>query len=128
MDSDIDSNPVADSSTGHRYDEDNVILSISTRRDGPRAIVDIEGELDLAGVETLKEQVRSVVDQEATSVLEVDAGQVAFVDSCGLAALVTIRSDALSAGIAFRMTAASDHFLRVVKLAGLEEWLVPTSD
>jgi anti-sigma B factor antagonist len=101
-----------------------VVLSISAHRRGTRARIEIDGELDLSGAETLKEQARTVLTDDTTS-LELDLGKVRFIDSTGLTALLAIHADAVSADTAFRVIAASEHFLRVVKLAGIDDLFAP---
>jgi anti-sigma B factor antagonist len=100
-------------------------LTISSRRDGARTIVVIDGELDPEGVGPLREEARRALASGA-EVLEIDASRVRFVDSVGLSALLAIQSGATQTGMAFRIAAASDQFLRVVKLAGLSDILFPT--
>lgn len=101
-----------------------VVLSISSRRRGGRATIEIEGELDMQGTGRLKDELRKVLT-DGTEVVEVDASQVRFVDSAGLTALLSLQSDTADAGAAFRVAGASAQFTRVVRLAGLDDVLLP---
>lgn len=121
--------PVATSATSRHFPEGDelggrVVLSISSRRSGSRAVIEIEGELDMQGTEPLKAELQKVLS-DPIDVVEVDASRVRFVDSAGLTALLAIQTGATDAGTEFRVAAASDQFTRVVTLAGLDDLLLP---
>jgi anti-anti-sigma factor len=122
--SDMGKDRLSDSLTGDEL-AGQPPLSISSRRNGARAVLDIDGELDLAGTERLIDEARDLLATGAT-ISEVDATRVTFIDSAGLTALLAIQSDATAAGIAFAVAAASDVFLRTVDLAGLRDQLSPS--
>jgi anti-sigma B factor antagonist len=102
-----------------------VVLSISSRRSGSRAVIEIDGELDMQGTAPLKAELQKVL-ANAVDLVEIDASRVRFVDSAGLTALLAVQADATNAGMGFRVAAASDQFTRVVNLAGLDDVLLPT--
>jgi anti-anti-sigma factor len=100
------------------------VLGISSHRHGTRAVIDIDGELDLRGVDALQDVAHKVLASPATGI-EIDATDVRFIDSTGLRAVLAIRHDVIRAGLGFRVTAASDHFRRIATLAGLYDVLFP---
>lgn len=123
MGSDTEGNPMSDFLPGDELGG-RVVLSISSRRSGPRATIEIDGELDMEGTERLKAELRKVLTN-GLEVVEIDASQVRFVDSAGLTALLAMQADATDAGVTFRVAGASDQFVRVVNLAGLGDVLLP---
>jgi anti-anti-sigma factor len=123
MGSDSEGNPASDFLTGDELGG-RVVLSISSRRRGSHATIEIEGELDMQGTARLKDELRKVLT-DGIDVVEIDASQVRFVDSAGLTALLAAQAAAAEAGAAFRVAGASAQFARVVNLAGLGDLLLP---
>lgn len=124
--------PLSASASGQPYPDGDelggrVVLSISSRRSGSRATIEIDGELDMEGTERLKAELRKVLT-DTIEVVEVDARKVRFVDSAGLTALLAIQAETTDAGATFRVASASDQFARVVNLAGLGDVLLPAAD
>jgi anti-anti-sigma factor len=96
-------------------------FTIVVRRDGPHAIVEICGELDLHESARFEEQVSATLTDVAT--IELDASGLTFIDSAGLQALLAARDGARERGIDFRFTAVSEQVARVVEVAGLHDLL-----
>ena len=96
-------------------------FTIAVRREGPHAIVEIAGELDLHESARFEEQVSAALTDVAT--IELDASGLTFIDSAGLQALLAARDDARERGIHFRFTAVSEQVARVVEVAGLHDLL-----
>jgi anti-anti-sigma factor len=90
---------------------------------GDPAVITVVGEIDLLTATSLAAPLRALIDGRRTSRIEVDLGQVPFMDSTGIQVLVAARSDAKAAGIGFRVRAASDAVKRVLGLTGLLESL-----
>lgn len=71
--------------------DDGPELELEVRRDGPRVVVNVRGELDASAapdLETLSE--RLIAD--GVRYLELDLSQASFLDSSGLRVILTIRS------------------------------------
>jgi anti-anti-sigma factor len=122
---DIDPGHVVGRRGGKMVDDDSSdeVLSISSRQEGDRAVVEIEGELDDAGAGRLAAEVQSMLAGRV-EVLEIDAGGLTFVDSAGLRALVLARAAAEDAGTNFRISAISEPIARVMEISGLSEVLL----
>jgi anti-sigma B factor antagonist len=103
------------------------VLSISSRRDGPRVVVELVGELDLHGSDRLAVEVQQALS-EPVEVLEIDATRLMFADSAGLRAVLLARAEAERSGAAFRITAVSPPVGRVIEIAGLSDLLLPAAD
>jgi anti-anti-sigma factor len=114
--SDTEENRAGETVPGSKLGGD-LLLSVSSQRHGSRAAVEISGELDLSGTEMLKTKLREVITDEVDTV-EIDA-------SVGLTLLLAFRLNATKSGVAFRVVAASDQYVRVVRLAGLDTELLP---
>lgn len=99
-------------------------FTIAGRRDGPRAVVEVGGELDLQSVETVKSTVGAVL-ADGVRTVDIDASRLRFIDSVGLTALLHVRAAAIQAGIGFRVTAASEQLVRLVAIAGADDLLLP---
>jgi anti-sigma B factor antagonist len=94
-------------------------FTIAVLRDGPHAIIEIAGELDLHESARFEEQVSATLTDVAT--VAVDASGLTFIDSAGLQALLVARDGARERGIEFRFTAVSEQVARVVEVAGLQD-------
>ncbi len=92
---------------------------------GDPAVVTVVGEIDLLTAPSLAAPLRALIDGRRTLRIDVDLGQVPFIDSTGIQVLAAARSDAKAAGIIFRVRAASDAVKRVLGLTGLLESLGP---
>lgn len=123
MGSDTEENRAGETVPGSKLGGD-LLLSVSSQRHGSRAVVEISGELDLSGTETLKTKLREVITDDVDTV-EIDTSGLSFIDSVGLTLLLAFRLNATKSGVAFRVVAASDQYVRVVRLAGLDTELLP---
>lgn len=90
---------------------------------GDPAVVTVVGEIDLLTASSLAAPLRALIDGRRASRIEVDLGQVPFMDSTGIQVLAAARSDANAAGIVFGVRTASDAVKRVLGLTGLLESL-----
>lgn len=100
------------------------VLVISTRRDGNRAILTLEGELDLHGSDQLSAAVDEAL-RDRVEVVELDATRLTFADSAGLRAVLLARTAAERSGALLRLTKVSDSVGRVIDIAGLGDVLLP---
>jgi anti-anti-sigma factor len=98
-----------------------LVLRVASRRDGPRAVVVLEGELDMDGADRLTSEVRVHLADQVERI-EVDGLALAFVDSAGLRTLLSLQSEVSAAGVAFAV-AASPHLTRLLQLTGLSDVL-----
>lgn len=79
-------------------------------------IVSLHGQLDLANAD----EVRDALIRVAGSTVVVDLTDVQFLDSSGIAALLSARKKILQAGNGFKLRGASGIVNRVFELTGLE--------
>lgn len=79
-------------------------------------IVSLHGQLDLANAG----QVRDAVIRVAGSTVVVDLTDLRFLDSSGIAALLSARKQILQSGNGFELRGASGIVRRVLEVTGLE--------
>lgn len=95
-------------------------LSIAVHHAGSRSIVTLTGELDLAAVDAFSTALREVRAAGSKRV-EVDAGELTFVDSAGLQALLVARRVTVAGGGAFTLVHVSPALRRMLALSGLAD-------
>ena len=104
-------------------DRDAGGFSVSTRREGARGLIALEGELDLHTADELTNAVSGLLEQKVARV-EVDAGGLSFADSAGLRAVLMARAAAEDAGATFGVTVVSASVERLIEITGLSDLLV----
>jgi anti-sigma B factor antagonist len=97
-------------------------ITITTRRDGDSAVIEVSGELDLHSSGDLASAISLVLD-DSPSDIGIDAGGLSFADSAGLRALLLARNDAEAQGVPLRLTKVSDPLDRLLEMTGLREIL-----
>jgi anti-anti-sigma factor len=97
-------------------------LEISTRSDGRRAVVELGGELDLAGVPAFSSTVADLLDGSPRSI-DVDAAGLRFIDSAGLQALLVAQKEAADAGVELGIVKSSVAVDRILAMTGLDQQL-----
>jgi anti-sigma B factor antagonist len=90
------------------------------------AVVCPAGEVDLASAPRLATALANVLACPGVTTVVVDLAGVTFLDSSGLATLVTAWHDAQEAGVALRLTpTARPHVAQVLSITGVDELLRP---
>jgi anti-anti-sigma factor len=99
------------------------VLSMTSRRDGHRAVVELVGELDLDGSGHLAREVASVLG-DPVEIVDIDAARLTFTDSSGLRSLLQARDAAAHTGATLRLSAVSPEVARILDIAGLTDVLL----
>ena len=110
------------------------MAAVATRKDG-RLMVRVEqggdsrtvralGELDIASADTLAEELRHVWRCDAAPIV-LDLGEVDFIDSMGLRALIAVAKHSRETGNRVRIRQDSAAVRRVITVTGLEGSLPP---
>ncbi|PWU45040.1 hypothetical protein DLE60_28815 [Micromonospora globispora] len=97
------------------------ILSLVHGREGPAAVVEVRGPLDMDTVHLLVDVVDSVMAGQPPPVLVLDLGQVNFFCAAGITALLTARRRAASDGCALLVRNPSRITRTVLGIAGLAD-------
>ena len=97
-----------------------MVLSVSVRHDATGgARVSVAGDVDLATVGQLDQDIAAAVDADQTTSIVVDLGEVAFLDSSGIASLLKGRRLADELGKPYRVTGATGIVREVLDLTGV---------
>jgi anti-anti-sigma factor len=97
-------------------------ITVTTRRDGDTAVVELSGELDLHSSGELTATLTRVL-ASSPATIGIDARGLSFADSAGLRALLLARNDAEERGVTLRLTHVSDPLDRLLEMTGLREVL-----
>lgn len=94
-------------------------ISISRTTAGNVPIVAVTGDVDVYSAPALKDKITELVGA-GESTLIVDLGNVAFLDSTGLGALVEARTATTEAGGALPLVCNQERILKLFTITGLD--------
>jgi anti-sigma B factor antagonist len=103
-----------------RQSEDTTPFDISTAAQDGRLLVTPEGELDLTTVPLLEQRLTDVLPGGKTVL---DLSRVSFIDSTGIALLVSISATAREHAWHLELRDPSPHVERLISLTGVAELL-----
>lgn len=98
------------------------VVEISSEREDKRYVIALAGELDIAGVDRVTQE---LLRAEATDVSEVvlDLGELTFIDSSGIAVILAADARSRADGGRLRLTGGSAAVMRVFAVSGLADRL-----
>lgn len=96
--------------------------SVSFDDSGSVLTVTCTGELDLTAEQDLVASVTTAVERSSATAVVVELGDVTFLDSSGLRALLTCREHALERNLTFSIGGCSDAVQRLLEVAGVTDW------
>ena len=97
-----------------------VTVDLGTGGSDARPVVRVAGEIDIETSPLLEEQLQAVLDEGHASVL-VDLGQVTFLDSTGLSALIGGLRRCQGAGGELHLASPRPNVRKVLEVTGLVE-------
>ena len=103
---------------GHYDWEDPVDLSLTTRNEGERSVIEVGGEIDVYTAPKLRETLISLVDNGRYH-LVVDLEKVDFLDSTGLGVLVGGLKRVRTHDGSLSLVCTSERLLKVFRITGL---------
>jgi len=92
--------------------------------DGSRTLT-IGGEIDLAGIDALREAITTAVERDSVRRLTLDLDEVTFLDSSGIGTLVSGRNLAIGHGAVLSVVNATGMVRAVLELTGVLAILSP---
>jgi anti-anti-sigma factor len=104
------------------------VIHTRTVTDPDRTVLTVAGEVDMVGVPSLVEAIRTAITRPGAALVEIDLTDVTFLDSAGIAALVQGRGVADGAGVRLRVVAADGMVRRVLEVTGVWEHLHERAD
>jgi stage II sporulation protein AA (anti-sigma F factor antagonist) len=102
--------------------DDLIQLSCQVSPDG-LATVALRGDLDLATADRTVRYIADVIDHHDGPV-SADLSELAFCDACGLGALIRVTAYAGQAGRRVELTSPSRAVARIMRLTGVDEWML----
>jgi anti-sigma B factor antagonist len=97
-------------------------LQIALRREGERALVALDGELDMASAPLLQEVVDGA-ELDPQTMLVLDLQSLQFIDSTGLRAILSVREQCRARGQQFAVTRGTPQVQRLLDITGVSEHL-----
>ena len=104
-----------------RVCEDGV-LSVQVEPRGGELVIRASGELDIASVKRLEDELSRALDSDASAVV-LDLGGVSFIDSTGLRVLLLAAKLATANGKPLSMVRITEPVREVIALSGVERSL-----
>ena len=95
-------------------------LSLTTKRNGTRAIVHVKGDLDAFSAPTLEAEVAHLIAGSTNDVV-FDLSATGFLDSSGLRALLVAERSVLDNGGQITLRAPSEPVARLLEITGLSD-------
>lgn len=90
-------------------------------------VLGVSGDVDVAVVDDLLTRARDLLSR-TTGDLVLDLGEVTFIDSSGLGALVRIRKSAAEKGVSLRLVNVPASVSRIFDLTGLSDLFFADDD
>jgi len=97
-------------------------MKIQWIRSGKKLTCILEGELGHREALAVMAEIPKAVPAGAPSMVELDMSRVGFMDSSGIAVVLTARKNCLKCGAGFRVTGVQPQAMRVFTAAGLEKY------
>jgi anti-anti-sigma factor len=94
-------------------------LSLDRSNDGDRIVLCAAGEIDSSNCGSLESLLGTIAVERATPQVDIDLGEVTFIDSSGLRALIVGQRAIVKAGGTLRITSASSSVRRLFEITGL---------
>jgi anti-anti-sigma factor len=95
------------------------LVDLVTSSTAPHLI--LSGEVDLSVAEDIRESGAEMAARVAPGKLVIDLGDVTFIDSSGLGALISLRNAARQSGADLVLTRVSPAVARLFELAGVQD-------
>ncbi|HEX6026950.1 MAG TPA: STAS domain-containing protein [Solirubrobacter sp.] len=93
--------------------------ALRAERRGKALEVVATGDLDMAAAFRLENELDALLAENDPEALVLDLGQVTFVDSAGIGALLSVREQAIRRGVELKIARVSSPVRRVLDLAGV---------
>ena len=95
-------------------------MAFDVRKSGDHAKIILSGDVDLQTTADLKSEIQNITDARQ---LDIDASQVTYIDSSGVAVLLLARQHCSQNNIALSLSSISDAVNRVLQIAKLDAML-----
>lgn len=110
------------SAADYRTESTRLALTSSVTSSGVICLT-VAGEIDIGTVNHLRDRVMQVVREPGVTTLLLDFGPLRFLDSSGIAALITAHRAAQEQGVSFAITNCQGTVRHVLEVTGVYEVL-----
>jgi anti-sigma B factor antagonist len=97
-----------------------VDLTLNTRSQGDRTVLEVAGEVDVYTGPTLRDRISDLLDSGSHD-LVVDLGRVDFIDSTGLGVLVGALNRTRELGGTLQLVCSQERVLKLLRITGLDQ-------
>jgi anti-sigma B factor antagonist len=97
-----------------------VDLTLNTRSEADRTVLEVAGEVDVYTGTTLRDRISGLLDSGVRDLI-VDLGRVDFIDSTGLGVLVGALNRARELGGSLQLVCAQERVLKLLRITGLDQ-------
>jgi anti-sigma B factor antagonist len=97
-----------------------VDLTLNTRSEADRTVLEVAGEVDVYTGTTLRDRISGLLDSGVHDLI-VDLGRVDFIDSTGLGVLVGALNRARELGGSLQLVCAQERVLKLLRITGLDQ-------
>ena len=97
-------------------------IEVSTRKKGDVAIIDIKGDVTALSGETIEETYQQLIKEGSTKIVFV-FDKNCYINSGGIAILISIVAESQEHEQTIRVTGLSDHFQKIFDMVGLTRYL-----
>jgi anti-anti-sigma factor len=98
-------------------------IEVATSDDATRSVLTVGGEIDVGSAHEIDAVVAVVAGWSETKDIVVEMGNVTFIDSSGIAALLRCRQQIDKAGLGFSVVGARGMPLTVLEITGVLPYL-----
>lgn len=96
-------------------------LEVSSVVDGATGRVLVKGEVDVSNADALRNAVSALLERDGVERVEVDLGQVPYIDSTGIGVLVGATHRAAEVGREVRAVNVQANVARIFGMLGVDE-------
>ncbi|MFG1603888.1 STAS domain-containing protein [Actinoplanes sp. NPDC049265] len=96
-------------------------LDLGVRKQGPVVVITVAGELDMATVPALAEEIAATLDRMSPLTLTLDLSEVCFFSAAGITALLDARTTVADRGAHLTLRNPSPIVHQIMRLGGVDE-------
>lgn len=96
-------------------------MHVNFTQEGSRVVISLEGDLDFTTRDGFESELRRIIGRADNIVL--DLGRLRFIDSSGVAVLLSSCEDASLAGVAVRIRNVAQDLMEIFEMIGVKSTL-----
>jgi len=100
----------------------DTLLETSVRQENGTAVIELKGEIDKLSEDALNRAYAQATQMKPASVL-LNFKNVEYINSTGIALIVTLMAQARKSGVKFIAAGLSDHYMEIFKITRLSDFM-----